>query len=110
MTESAGARKQSQLPPVIGVVEVALRRSDQPIRSHPPLLETADANSIPRASGTGVDAGQRPVILGGFLPHLQLVHCKVQIRERSHKRLSEFRNRVSPHCRSITVDGQRPIS
>lgn len=103
-------RAALQLSSVIGAVEVALRRSDQSIRPNPPPLEATDAHSIPRASGTRIGAGQRPVILGAFLPQLQPVHRQVQIRERSHKRLSEFRNRLSTHRRSITVGGQRPIS
>jgi len=109
MSGSHGTGCKSQLPPVIRAVKLSLRRRDQSIRSHPPPLEAADAHSIPRPSGPGVGASQGPVIVGAFIPHLQLVHNKVQIRERSHKRSREFRNRVSPHCRSIAVDGQRPI-
>ena len=109
MSGSHGTRKQSQLSPVIRAVKLSLRRRDQSIRPHPPPLEAADAHSIPRPSGPGVGASQGPVIVGAFIPHLQLVHNKVQIRERSHKRSREFRNRVSPHCGSFAVDGQRPI-
>lgn len=105
MTKSRGTWKQSELPPVIGAVELALRRNDQSILSQSPSLEAADAHSIPSTPWPVVCAGQRPVILSTFFPHLQLIHCEVQIRERRYEGLRQFGDRPSPHCGSFAVHG-----
>lgn len=52
-----------QLPLVFGVVEVAVRGSDQSIRSNLPKLEATDAEPMSSASWSGVGADQRPVVL-----------------------------------------------
>src|SRR5581483_279596 len=91
---------------IFGIIEMALRGSNESICSHLPTFEAPDADAIPRASRSSVGAAQCPVVLSTVTSDTQLVHDHTQIRECGHERLSYFRDCTSSHRRRASVDGK----
>jgi hypothetical protein len=98
-----------ELTLVFGAIEMALRGSNESIRSHLPELEATDANPMSSASRSVVCADQSPVILSPITPHKHLVHDYSQIRERSHKGLSDFGDCGAPNRWRAIIDGERAM-
>ncbi len=70
-----------------------------------PLMRTR----CPVPPRPGARADQCPVVLGIVTLPQHLVHDHPQIGERSHERLSYFRNCALPNRGSAPIDGERPI-
>ena len=78
---------------------IRIGRIVDPLAAHDTLakLEGTDANPTPSASLPGVGADQCPVVICVVTLHKHLSHDYPQNRERSHERLSDFRDRAAPN-------------
>src|SRR5262249_39783528 len=71
-----------------------------------PSLEPADPNFISRS---GMSADQRPMVVRSIILHHNVVHDHPQIREVSHERSSNLRDRCPPRRRIAIVHRERAL-
>lgn len=98
----------TQLPEILGTVEVTLRGGDESVQSELPAFEATDANPVSSASRPSVRAGQRPVVLSAVTLHKHLVHDYPHIWERCHERLSYFVIAPRPTAGALSLTDSEP--
>ena len=92
-----------QLSLVGGSIEVALRPSNEPIRTDFPGLESADTDPVPSSARPAVCTGKRPMIKDALATNDEIVHENLQVRKRGHEPAGKLGNGISPHGRSSAI-------
>ena len=98
-----------QLPLVGSSIEVALRLSDEPVRTDLPSLESADTNAVPSSARPTVSTHKRPTIENALAANDEIVHKNLQIRKSGHESAGQLGDGGPPYCRISVIHAKQAV-